>query len=193
MKRLGFFIAFIGFFIFFSACNNDQMKSSTLSKDDSLKLEGEIALITVGDTSKVSDALRNNILENELDLLNLEQRKYSLDEFDLNGDGKVEYFVGFANDFFCSADGCSYFILNHDGSLNSRIIDSYAPFMVLSTKTNGWYDILINSNSASHKLSFDKKTYPSHPWTLPIIDEDSVINENHFLKIVLEGRADYTF
>lgn len=186
-----FFIAFIGFFLFFTACNNDKMKNSMVSENDSL--ETSILSINIADTSKISDALRNSILENELDLLKQDQRRYSLDEVDLNGDGKVEYFVGFANDFFCGADGCTYFILNNDGSLNSRFTASYAPFTVLSTKTNGWHDILVNSNSADHKVIYDGKSYSSHPWNSPIVEEDSVINKNHFLKIVLEGKSDYTF
>lgn len=190
MKRLLFYSTLTALFLSFMACNNE-MKSSEVSRNDSL--DNEVFTITDMDTAKVSDALRNHILENELDLLSWEQRKYSLDEFDLNGDGKVEYFVGFANDFFCVAAGCTFFILNNDGSLNSRITASYPPVTILSTKTNDWYDILVNSNSADHKLRFDKGSYPSHPWTLPILEADSVITDNHFLKIILEGRADYTF
>lgn len=190
MKNLLFYMVIAVFSLNFSACNNET-KSNEVSKNDSL--QNEIIPVTIGDTAKIADALRNIVLADELDLLSIGQRKYSLDEFDLNDDGKLEYFVGFANDFFCGADGCTYFILNHDGSLNSRIIASYAPFTILSTKTNGWYDILVNSNSADHKLRFDKGSYPSHPWTLPVVGEDSVLRNNHFLKIVLEGKADYTF
>lgn len=195
MKRLLFYSTLAALFLNIMGCNNEmksnEVSSNEVSSNDSLG--NEAYAITVMDTAKVSDALRNRILANELDLLKWEQRKYSLDEFDLNGDGKEEYFVGFENDFFCETNGCTFFILNNDGSLNSRIIAIYPPVTILSTKTNGWYDILVNSNSVDHKLSFDKGSYPSHPWTLPILEADTVIKENHFLKIILEGRADYTF
>jgi hypothetical protein len=190
MKSLVFYLYITFLFLAFVACNNGR-NNKEVSKNDSLK--NNVIAITIGDTAKVGDALRNVVLINELDLLGADQRKYALDEFDLNDDGKMEYFVGFENDFFCEADGCTYFILNHDGSLNSRIVASYAPLTILSTKTNGWYDILVNSNSADHKLSFNKGSYPSHPWTLPVVKEDSVLRNNHFLKFVLEGKADYTF
>lgn len=190
MKSLLFYSTITALFLSAIACNHE-MKSSEVSNNDSL--ENAALSITSGDTAKVSDALRNVVLGNELDLLSSDQRKYSMDEFDLNGDGKPEYFVGFENDFFCGADGCTFFILNNDGSLNSRVTASYAPFTILSTKTNGWYDILVNSNSADHKLSFDNGSYASHPWTAPIVEEDTVIKNDHFLKIVLEGKADYTF
>lgn len=177
------------FCLSFVACNNGRTNNEA-SKSGRKNTHNTVAM---EDTVKIGNALRENVLVNELDLLRVDQRKYSLDGFDLNEDGNLEYFVGFENDFFRQADGCTYFILNNDGSLNSRIVGSYAPFIILSTKTDGWHDLLINSNEADHKLSFNKKSYPSHPWTLPIIHKDSVIKNNHFLKIVLEGKADYTF
>lgn len=190
MKGLLYYCALAALLLSSIACNR-KTKSNEVSRNDSL--ENIAVPVTAEDTAKVSDALRNAILINDLELLSSGQRKYSLDEFDLNRDGKVEYFVGFENDFFCGAGGCTFFILNNDGSLNSRITASYAPFTVLQTKTNGWYDILVNSNLADHKLSFDNGSYASHPWTKPIVEEDTVYENNHFLKIVLEGKADYTF
>lgn len=190
MKTLLFYSTLAALLLGSVSCNHEA-KTNEVSRADSL--ENVAMPVTASDTAKVSDALRNVVLKNDLDLLTWGQRKYSLDEFDLNGDGKVEYLVGFEDDFFCGVDGCTFFILNNDGSLNSRITASYAPFTILSTKTNGWYDMLVNSNSADHKLSFDNGSYASHPWTEPIVEEDTVIKNDRFLKIVLEGKADYTF
>lgn len=191
MKKMRIIFVCTSLLLFFTACNSGNMKNS--NKVDENVVIDSVSQITMADTSLVSDKLRNVLLVNELELMADTQRRYSLDKHDLNGDGKVEYFVGFSNNFLCEVNGCTYFILNSDGSLNSRIVDSYAPFTILSVKTNGWNDLLVNSNSALRELTFDKKSYPSHPWNLRVMELDSTIINNTFITLVLEGKANYTF
>lgn len=190
MTKNLFFIVFVTLSLFFVACT--QKGTKTNQEVDNRQLNA-LSTITASDTLKIGNALRNDILANELSFLKPEDRRYSLDKFDLNGDGKEEYFVGFANEYLCRNDGCTYFILNNDGTLNSRITISYAPFTVLSSETNGWSDLLVVSASEVRKLTFDGSSYPSHPWELPIVNQDSVLKKDDLLNIVLEGKTEYSF
>lgn len=190
MKRKLFFSGFICVVLFFMGCRNEEKKTANETIETEVVDEG---VITEADTLKVGDALRNDILINELPLMKPEQRRYSLEKYDLNGDGEDEYFVGFANEYFCREDGCTYFILNANGTLNSRITGSYAPVTILDTKSEGWHNLLMVSQENARMLKHTGGAYPAHPWTLPIVNEDELIKNNQFLKIVLEGSTDYTF
>ena len=93
-----------------------------------------------------------------------DQREFQYEEVDLNGDGINEYLVGFKNSYFCGSGGCTYYLLHNSGSVITVFTVSEAPFIAMVTsKTNGWRDIVVYSNGALRQLKFDGKTYPSNP------------------------------
>ena len=112
---------------------------------------------------KISVFLKN-ILKDDLATMTEEQREFQYEEVDLNNDGIKEYLVGFANSYFCGSGGCTYYLLNNNGSVITIFTVSDSPFIVMvASKTNGWRDILVKSNGSLRQLKFDGKTYPSNP------------------------------
>lgn len=142
------------------------------------------------DTAQISSWLASSILKEDLIFLKSDQRRYQLDAYDLNKDGNMEYFIGFSNDYFCGSGGCTYYLVNHTGEVLSLFSVSRAPFYVLPSTTNGWYDLVINSNSGMRKLTFDGKSYPANPSILPAFD-DSIQQAD--TTVILKDPKIYTF
>lgn len=142
------------------------------------------------DTAQISSWLASSILKEDLSFLKSDQRRYQLDAYDLNKDGNMEYFIGFSNDYFCGSGGCTYYLVNHTGEVLSLFSVSRAPFYVLPSTTNGWYDLVINSNSGMRKLTFDGKSYPANPSILPAFD-DSIQQAD--TTVILKDPKSYTF
>ena len=117
---------------------------------------------------KIKGFLTGSILKNDLNLLTPADRKFKYEEVDLNGDGKKEYLVGFSSPYFCGTGGCMFYLLNNDGSVVTVFSVSRAPFIVEGTVTNGWKDLLVESNGKLHVLKFNGKTYPSNPSVEPV-------------------------
>jgi len=112
---------------------------------------------------KISVFLKD-VLKDDLALITEDQREFQYEEVDLNNDGIKEYLVGFNNSYFCGTGGCTYYLLHNDGSVITIFTVSEAPFIAMVTsKTNGWRDILVYSNGALRQLKYDGKTYPSNP------------------------------
>jgi len=117
--------------------------------------------------SKIRIFLTDDLLKNDLKPMTTEQRKFQYEEVDLNEDGKKEYLVGFNNSYFCGSGGCTFYLLNNDGTVITIFTVSDAPFIALKSKTNGWRDLLVNSDGALRSLKYDGKTYPANPSVAP--------------------------
>ncbi len=117
---------------------------------------------------KIKGFLVNNLLKDDLKALSPADRKFKYEEVDLNGDGKKEYLVGFSSPYFCGTGGCTFMLLNNDGSLVTAFSVSEAPFIVEGSVTNGWKDLLVTSGGKLHVLKFNGKTYPSNPSVAPV-------------------------
>jgi len=186
------------FTILFSSCNSntdthtdDSITISENTKKDSSYTEEESAYrYKVSDTAKVSQWLRSSILKDDIDFLEARQREYTLDAYDLNNDGKVEYFIGLPNDYFCGSGGCTYYILSNEGDVIALFTVSHAPFQILPSKSQGWNDLVISSTDGQRKLTFDGKSYPGNPSVLPLY-KDSIENEKYIS--VLKEPQKYTF
>ena len=119
--------------------------------------------------ANLKNALRYDLLKNDYDALTPEQRKFALERYDLNGDGKFEYLVGFvANSYFCGSGGCTYYLLDHESNTISRFTVADGPFIVLNEKHNGWHDLVVRSGENLHHLIFNGKKYPNNPSTAPV-------------------------
>lgn len=195
MRNLIFFSCLT---ILFTSCqqpndsNNPSSTDDFSSVTDSLgEINGDIKLRHGSvDTAQISHWLTNSILKDDLGFLNKNQRSYQLDAYDLNGDGNLEYFIGFTNDYFCGSGGCTYYLVGHDGQLISLFSVSRAPFYVLPSTTNGWSDLVINSNSGMRKLTFDGASYPTNPSVLPAFD-DSIQTTDTLA--ILQNAKSYSF
>ena len=117
--------------------------------------------------SRIREFLTDDLLKADLNLMTTKQRKFQYEEVDLNEDGKKEYLVGFKNSYFCGSGGCTFYLLNNDGTVIAMFSVSDAPFIALKSKTNGWRDLVVNSNGALRSLKFNGKTYPSNPSVAP--------------------------
>lgn len=121
--------------------------------------------------SKISDYLKN-ILKDDLKLMTKDQRKFQYEEVDLNDDGVKEYLVGFKNSYFCGSGGCTFYLLNNNGSVITIFTVADTPFIAMAnSKSNGWKDLLVKSNGDLRHLKFNGKTYPSNPSVAPIFKE----------------------
>lgn len=107
------------------------------------------------------------ILKADLPVMSPDQRRFKLESIDLNGDGKREHFVFFQNSYFCGSGGCTYLLLDPQGRLITRFTVADIPVIVLTSKTKGWRDLLLNHKGQTHKLRFDGKRYPGNPSTAP--------------------------
>lgn len=176
---------------FFAACNRDgkNAQQADTEQADSVLIEAESPApaqsIRPEEADTVAQWLRSSILAEDLEFLRTEERMFLLDKYDLNQDGQPEYFVGFQNDYFCGSGGCTYYILNHDGSVNSRFTVSYAPFRILSEKTNGWHNLIINSSEGAHLLEYDGTSYPGNPTLLPDFPGDTTSDGTDVIDTVL--------
>jgi len=121
--------------------------------------------------AKIRKFLTEDLLKDDLKLMTKADRKFQYEEVDLNEDGKNEYLVGLRSPYFCGTGGCSFYLLNNDGSVITYFSVSEAPFIALSQKTKGWKDLIVRSNGAMHILKFDGKTYPSNPSVAPKFTE----------------------
>ncbi|TDO19980.1 hypothetical protein [Pedobacter duraquae] len=88
-------------------------------------------------------------------------------QIDLNHDGNSEVFVGLSGPYFCGSGGCTLLLLSDKGELITRFTVSETPVRILKSSTDGWNDLLIQSQAEHHVLKYDGKTYPSNPSIQP--------------------------
>ncbi|MFB9079098.1 hypothetical protein ACFFLS_09620 [Flavobacterium procerum] len=131
---------------------------------------------TIGGTADLSDAppeddkavalIRkqlNVLLKKDLAAMTKEDRYFYYEAFDLNNDGKDEYFVGFSNSYFCGTGGCSGLILNNDGSEINKFSVTDFPILVKTSATEKFYDLLMKSGGLFHLVKMKNGKYPSNP------------------------------
>lgn len=116
----------------------------------------------------VRKSLVDSILKADLASMDSSARKFVFSEMDLNADGQNEIFVGFTGGYFCGSGGCTIMLLDSEGHAITQFTVSEYPVIVDNNKTNGWSDLIINSNGKNHLMKFDGKKYPSNPSVQPV-------------------------
>jgi hypothetical protein len=100
--------------------------------------------------------------------------RFSAALVDLHDSGRREIVVYLTSDGWCGTGGCTMLILDPEGTsyqVVARIVVVRLPIRVLTSKSNGWYDVSvvgrINGLAPTYEaiLSFDGKSYPSSPST----------------------------
>lgn len=119
------------------------------------------------------ESIRNSvrsILKNDLQVLTAQERKFTYEQIDLNGDGKKETFVGFNAPYFCGSGGCTAMLLSSTGKLITTFTVTEYPIMVLNSKSKGWHDLVIGTASVKpslHLVKWNGKKYPGNPSMQP--------------------------
>lgn len=184
-----------------AGCNRDADSAQSDTRDlpaDSIALsldeEADLRVLREAEIDSVASWLRTTVLKEDLEFIQSDERVFSLEKYDLNEDGKPEYFIGLLNDYFCGSGGCTYYILNHDGSVNSRFTVSHAPFQVLSNRTKGWHNLIINSSEGAHLLQYDGGSYPGNPTLLPDFQQEKTLDGTTVIDTVLgEGQGKFSY
>ena len=94
-------------------------------------------------------------------------RKFRIYEYDLNGDGNKEIFVGLSGPYFCGSGGCSVMLLTSKGEAITYFSVTNYPLVIGNTKTNNRNDLILMSSGKYHLMKFNGKTYPSNPSMAP--------------------------
>lgn len=123
----------------------------------------------------VAAMIRTTLLSAEKDMLTgvpPEQRKFKYHAFDLNNDGKNEYLVALYTPMYCGTGGCTAYLLNADGSVDTRFTVVRFPVYVAASTTNQWQDLIMYSGRENRWVKRKGNTYPSNPSTLPVYKGD---------------------
>ncbi|MEO1263931.1 MAG: hypothetical protein AAFZ15_34315 [Bacteroidota bacterium] len=175
------FLQICFFTILFSACQSDPKEPATqalpgqetpapAAADTPAKKEKEKPLCFRPVKSEVEKGLKAH-LGADLEKIPLDDKYFSYAEFDLNRDGKKEYFVALTSPYFCGSGGCSGLILNSDFTVNSELsVLEYPIFVSNIFLSNGWYDIFAKSGDTFHRLTYDGTKYPGNPSIAPELD-----------------------
>ena len=179
-------ILFFVTLVFFWACNSKTSNEVEVVAEllDSLELRAEVPdpdptdqiagdqYLIDASSAETDDLVRARLTQLHTEDLKINvvdslSRKFIFFEFDLNGDGSKEIFVGLTGPYFCGSGGCTQFILNAQGEVISRFTVSDYPVVISTDKSNGWFDLFMQSNGNFHTVKFDGKSYPGNPSILP--------------------------
>lgn len=138
--------------------------------EDALTAEGYVRSTADEQTAeRIRGFIRSgDVFQDDLNAIPQDERRFSYDPYDLDGDGEMEYLVGFETPYFCGTGGCTYVLFSSGGEVINRFSVSRAPFYVLSSASNGWYELAVDSGGAIRKLVSDGEAYPSNPSTEPV-------------------------
>jgi hypothetical protein len=163
-------------FSILSSCRNKDPKSENLIQ----KIAEDTLSKTLSGTADVPDEpVKNNkqvkkiqkqlriLLRDELPKMKEADRYFYYEAFDLNNDKKNEYFVGFSTPYFCGSGGCSGYILNNNGSLITDFTLTYFPIYVTTTRSEKFYDLIMESGGTFRHIKFKDRKYPSNPAVQP--------------------------
>lgn len=139
--------------------------------DTTIKKEIKNDSVAVNEASteeaKIVDMIRKQLttvlLKNDLAAMTEENRFFYYDAFDLNNDGKDEYFIGFSNPYFCGTGGCSGYILNNVGSLLNKFTVADFPIFVTTNASEKFQDLIMGSKGVFYDIKMKNGKYPSNP------------------------------
>lgn len=100
--------------------------------------------------------------EGAWEALSADQRRYSLDSFDLDQSGSLHYLLAIPTMNCCGSGGCRFWILTPSGSLVSTTSVADYPIGISRNSSNGWYDLLTWSNRKHRVLTWNGKAYTSN-------------------------------
>ncbi|MBW4614320.1 MAG: hypothetical protein KME21_13815 [Desmonostoc vinosum HA7617-LM4] len=154
MKKL-----LLGLIVFLATTN--LFGSSARSQLQNIKSHKQVikAKLVASETKRdtqLEAALRRQYPESEN-----EEKHYSYNRVDLNGDGQPEVLVLYHSRRYCGSGGCPVLIYQKRGQ-SYRLITEFAggvPVVVTKQKTNGWNDLVVPGSKSYSLLRFNRRSY----------------------------------
>lgn len=119
-------------------------------------------------TEKIAHYIANDYLSaQDLKTIPMNERKFHYQAIDLNGDGKMEVFVGFSTPYFCGTGGCAMVLLDAHLKPISKFTVTRPPLYADAEMNNGWKTLYVKDGEQWKALRYENGTYPSNPSVLP--------------------------
>ncbi len=116
---------------------------------------------------KIKTYLTSSFLTGHLHVMTEQDRKFTLAQSDLNGDGLPEYFVRFNSTYFCGNGGCTILLLKNEIRMINRFTVISTPVYACNQKTDGWRNLMVESEGSFRDLVFQNGKYPGNPSVAP--------------------------
>jgi hypothetical protein len=110
-----------------------------------------------------------NALGVELESMMPGDRKFSAEWIDLNGDGSEELFAVLVSPYFCGTGGCTWLVINYDGTVLTRGSVAGYPVYVGEVGSESYRTLYVRSGGSYHVMEFSNGSYPSNPSVEPAI------------------------
>ena len=167
IKTITIILVFAGLLL--ASCKN-QNSTETSTETDDINTQKQIYVESEDEKeyARFLDKIENFILteyltERDLRTISNEQRKFQLQQIDLNNDGKKEIFINLVTSYFCGTGGCTVLLLNDNLELITEFTVTRTPIYVEKTVENGWRVLMVQSEGKWRKLIYEVGSYPSNP------------------------------
>lgn len=168
--KLKIVVAFLIASIAFMSCKDNSKTSETTEPIQEEIIDPEI-ITTVNmhdDRAELVEKVKAYITkeyltEADLRAISEDDRKFQLQEIDLNNNGKNEIFVNFMTPYFCGTGGCSILLLNDKIEPITKFTVTRTPIYAEENVENGWRVLLTQSEGKWRKLIYKDESYPTNP------------------------------
>ncbi len=121
---------------------------------------------------EVSKYIKEKLLKNKLEGLTSPERQFQIFKVDLNNDRRDEIIVRLLGKPFCGNDGCTFLILDSNYKQIAKfVVLSNSIYVSSITETNGWKDLMVETEGTFKNLKFKNGTYPKNPSLEPSTDK----------------------
>lgn len=154
-------------------CNKVENKPPTVISEHSIKdsatTEPKLPNTDQDSTAeKIAHYIATEYIKPEdLEAMEISDRKFRYKEIDLNGDGNKEVFVIFSTPYFCGTGGCSMILLDDQLKPITKFTVIRPPVFADPETKNGWKILYIKDREEWRELIFENGKYPSNPSVLP--------------------------
>lgn len=177
-------------------CN--KMESGTapdaqkLSLSDSVTAKPKLEHNDVdGTAEKIAHYIADDYLTpNDLKVIPMSDRKFRYQQMDLNGDGKMEVFVGFYTPYFCGTGGCTVLLLDDHLKPIMKFTVTTTPLYADQVKGNQWKTLYVQDGKVWKELTYENGKYPANPTVLPASAKEPSEQAQGILET---GKEEHTF
>lgn len=147
----------------------EEIKKLSTNDNDSVTATPNMENTNNDDIAKrIANYITNDYLSPEdLQAIEVSDRKFRYQQIDLNADGKKEVFVIFSTPYFCGTGGCSMILFDNDLKPITKFTVTRPPVYANPDTKNGWNVLYIKDREEWKQLIYENGTYPSNPTILP--------------------------
>lgn len=117
----------------------------------------------------LNEEFKEDLEEGWLDSLS---RQFKYDQYDINGDGKKEIFVGLTGPYFCGSGGCTMFLLTQHGDVLTKFTVVDYPLYISADVSDGWSELILYSGGEYRRVGYEGQSYPSNPSALAVYTDN---------------------